>query len=231
MKSCQALCTERAHPELLVVTLLCSVEPRYKKKGRTAHHLQQECPSYELHRRQIWPSQDPVQDQLYGDVNSLRKTTAFFKNTNVDVWIVLEKEDISKMYSDIGETIIFVFYVVSNIFIIRLYIHDMFIILSISIFFHYLASPKILLFFFRFRPKRVLKCCVTVQLRLSGPTHLNSPISFFVFSSLDPPLLLWDWGTAKRYKERSWPVYFLALALSLAIKVFTLIGTVILKST
>jgi hypothetical protein len=59
----------------------------------TAHHLLQECPSYELHRLQIWPSQVPIQDQLYCDVNSLQKTIAFFKNINVDVWIVLEVEE------------------------------------------------------------------------------------------------------------------------------------------
>jgi hypothetical protein len=35
----------------------------------------------------------PIQDQLYDDVNSLWKITAFFKNIIADVWIVIEEEE------------------------------------------------------------------------------------------------------------------------------------------
>jgi hypothetical protein len=60
----------------------------------TAHHRLQECHSYKLHWRKIRQSQVPFQDQLCGDVNSSRKTNAFFKNINVDVSMVFEEKKI-----------------------------------------------------------------------------------------------------------------------------------------
>jgi len=51
----------------------------------TAELLLQKCPSFDEQRKFIWPYAVPLQDKLYGDINSLRLTTSFLGLIQVDI--------------------------------------------------------------------------------------------------------------------------------------------------
>lgn len=50
-----------------------------------ALHILQECGNFRLQREAIWPEPTPMEDKLYGTVESLQKTTAFLYQTGLCV--------------------------------------------------------------------------------------------------------------------------------------------------
>lgn len=57
-----------------------------------AQRLLYEFPSFEEWRRRFWPLKEPIYDKLYGDLNSLRQMTAFFRDTQFDIRKVFDEE-------------------------------------------------------------------------------------------------------------------------------------------
>ena len=51
----------------------------------TAKHLLQDCPTYAEQRKIFWPTPASFEDKLYGDINKLKLTAAYFNYIQVDI--------------------------------------------------------------------------------------------------------------------------------------------------
>ena len=54
--------------------------------SQTTEHLLQSCPTYEPHRKGIWPDHTPIARKLYGSLRDLRCTATFIGETGVSIW-------------------------------------------------------------------------------------------------------------------------------------------------
>ena len=52
---------------------------------QTAEHLLQSCPLFETLRTEFWPTPVPVNQKLYGSLEDLRCTVAFFEKTELTI--------------------------------------------------------------------------------------------------------------------------------------------------
>ena len=56
-----------------------------KADTMTAEHLLQHCQLHDALKRDMWPEPTLVRDKLYGNLEELRRTAAFFRATGISI--------------------------------------------------------------------------------------------------------------------------------------------------
>ena len=69
----------------------------------TVEHLLQHCPLHQNLRAETWPADTPVEEKIFGPLESLRRTAAYIRGTEVPVWAITEEEEEEEEFFNICE--------------------------------------------------------------------------------------------------------------------------------